>query len=633
MIKISNSDILAVENKLALTFDEKSREFIKCFESKDIQACPGAGKTTSLVAKLDIISNQMPFPDNSAVLVLTHTNVAVEEIRKKLGLNGNKLINYPNHVGTFQSFINKYLAIPMYINSYGARPKAIDNSLFNKKLLLKLKSYYLDNFLTMSSEANNYSSIERFIGDLEVEESKIVLKQSKGRRKTIVNKGKPSYRNIKRALANDVIEEVIKEGYLTFQHCYKLSVAYLDKYPHVKQLFQNRFKFVFIDEVQDTDETQFIILDKLFSNSDVVIQKIGDNNQAIFQFESKKDKTWDINPDYLELTHTKRLSTNIANVASSIALTQQELSGNNSIDIKPTIILFKEESIEQVINNFSELIIQHDLHNLESPVFKIIGGVAKSNDKGNTIPSYFPQYKNNNILIEGNNLTEKLINNFGMKATPKYLMELSLNIIIEYLSCKQIKNNENQYTRKSLLYSLKEKHPQKYLNCREILLKIYSEYKGESSIDIQLNELISEILSGLNLVIDQPLFDNIIKNYDISDKKTEKSNVYKYINDGFNFEIPISTVHKVKGETHTATLILETFKNGYDLFQLLDCLKGKNKAGLEAKKKLVYVAMTRATHFLCLAIQNKHNFGKKINCVTEDDIKCLEDNGFDVINL
>ena len=130
VVDITDEDIEKVEQKFGLTFDEESREFIKCLESKDIKACPGAGKTTSLVAKLDILSNYMPFEDNSGILVLTHTNVAVDEIKSKLGTNAQKVLGYPNHVGTFQSFINKYLAIPMYIKIYGRRPERIDSEKF-----------------------------------------------------------------------------------------------------------------------------------------------------------------------------------------------------------------------------------------------------------------------------------------------------------------------------------------------------------------------------------------------------------------------------------------------------------------------------------------------------------------------
>lgn len=106
--------------------------------------------------------------------------------------------------------------------------------------------------------------------------------------------------------------------------------------------------------------------------------------------------------------------------------------------------------------------------------------------------------------------------------------------------------------------------------------RAYSKYRAKQSIEACLNELLSEILLSFSIVIDD---DNL------------HSNNYHHATAGFN--IVVSTIHKVKGETHTATLVLETFKGGYDIFQLLNLLKGKKKGGLEAKKKLIYVAMTR----------------------------------------
>ena len=226
MLQITDEDIKKVEQKFKLDFDDESKEFIKCLKTKDIQACPGAGKTTSLVAKLDILSNQMPFSDNSGVLVLTHTNVAVDEIKSKLGLNAKIVLSYPNHVGTFQSFVDKYLAIPMYIKLFGNKPERIDSEIFEVKLLEKLKGYYLDNFIVFSSEANNFNNIEKYLKSLKVEEDKVVLKTSGGN-KTIVGKGKQTFNNLQRALSDNIVNQVRMDGYLTYNHCYILASIYI----------------------------------------------------------------------------------------------------------------------------------------------------------------------------------------------------------------------------------------------------------------------------------------------------------------------------------------------------------------------------------------------------------------------
>jgi superfamily I DNA and RNA helicase len=66
-IIITNNDISWAERILLPPrehFDEEQKAVIRCFETKDILACPGSGKTTALLAKLLILSQQMPLEKN-----------------------------------------------------------------------------------------------------------------------------------------------------------------------------------------------------------------------------------------------------------------------------------------------------------------------------------------------------------------------------------------------------------------------------------------------------------------------------------------------------------------------------------------------------------------------------------------
>ncbi|SGZ20797.1 UvrD-helicase domain-containing protein, partial [Moritella viscosa] len=211
MSLITEQDILDVENKLSLKFDDGSKEFIKCAVTKDIQACPGAGKTTSLIAKLDILASKMPFPNKSGILVLTHTNVAVNEIKSKLGYNGSKILRYPNHVGTFQSFVNKYLAIPMYVKIFGKKPEAIDSEIFNEKLVSLMNSYWVGESILKRCKEYNYKNVEVFLDDLKIYDDKIVLLQSGNREKVMVYSGKQYYNQLKSYLESDVVYQTISK--------------------------------------------------------------------------------------------------------------------------------------------------------------------------------------------------------------------------------------------------------------------------------------------------------------------------------------------------------------------------------------------------------------------------------------
>ena len=64
---------------------------------------------------------------------------------------------------------------------------------------------------------------------------------------------------------------------------------------------------------------------------------------------------------------------------------------------------------------------------------------------------------------------------------------------------------------------------------------------------------------------------------------------------------------KVKGETHIATLYLETEKSrGTDIKRILPLLEGKQlkeqKDLYEKSRRCIYVGFSRPSHLLCLAI-------------------------------
>ena len=88
-------------------------------------------------------------------------------------------------------------------------------------------------------------------------------------------------------------------------------------------------------------------------------------------------------------------------------------------------------------------------------------------------------------------------------------------------------------------------------------------------------------------------------------------NIYRYPNDNPKVHIRVGSIHSVKGETHTATLVLETFWNKHNLAKMLPWLDGSESGaksvGLQQRSrlKLHYVAMTRPTHLLCLAMQRR----------------------------
>ncbi|MEP2298099.1 UvrD-helicase domain-containing protein, partial [Algoriphagus sp.] len=102
-IEITDNQVRLAEKHLlpqGKSFDEERINFIKDLSTHDLHAVPGSGKTTALLAKLIALEQHLPFADRSGVLVISHTNAAVDEIKQKIGHICPRLFAYPNFIGT-----------------------------------------------------------------------------------------------------------------------------------------------------------------------------------------------------------------------------------------------------------------------------------------------------------------------------------------------------------------------------------------------------------------------------------------------------------------------------------------------------------------------------------------------------
>ena len=121
------------------------------------------------------------------------------------------------------------------------------------------------------------------------------------------------------------------------------------------------------------------------------------------------------------------------------------------------------------------------------------------------------------------------------------------------------------------------------------------------------------------VTIDANTFFNDVADGNQNEQNFEYGNIYKED----DIEIEIATVHAVKGETHAATLYLETFFNKYyESERLKEQFKGNAYRGTDddtlKSLKVVYVGMSRPRYLLCVAIQ-KDRF-HKMDCQELRDI-------------
>ena len=114
-------------------------------DSCDLLAVPGSGKTTALQAKLYCLSKLRPRSATDGILVLSHTNAAVDEIKKKLSKACPNLFEYSNFVGTIQDFVDSYLAIPYYNIRYSNPISRIDTAICREEFSKSIESKWIRN--------------------------------------------------------------------------------------------------------------------------------------------------------------------------------------------------------------------------------------------------------------------------------------------------------------------------------------------------------------------------------------------------------------------------------------------------------------------------------------------------------
>lgn len=628
-LNITDEDIAFVENQFGFKFNEGQKKIIRFWDSTDIQACPGSGKTTTLAAKLIILANKIPKSFKQGVCVITHTNVAVAEIKSKLDSYSNFYLNYPNHFGTIQSVVDKFFTIPAYKNEFKSSPTIDNDSYYD--IIERAKSREIEAAKTYLSRSKNIE----FLGVLSFNRTNFDVSDDVNETEPIVGKHTASYNTLL-----DLKNDILKKGYIKYEEAYSIAFKYLRENPQLKELFSKRFPLVFIDEMQDMETHQSELISDLCDGTSAVVQKIGDINQSIFNYSSSdKQNEWQpkINLD-LQLTETTRISENIVQVVKDICVAPQIMTGwVNPTPLKPTIILFDDTTILTVKDKFGELLIQNNLH--QGKPCKAVG--ARLSDSRLNINSYWNEFNRGYNKKDFSNITSFLENAKHLSTQSNNVKEIRkslLSILCKCLRLCKVKHPVTgfYFTPFSLyqyLNSLDDLSISKKMN--DNIIKWITIISQTEILKGEIETYVSDLLATFGGQVSEDL-KQFITNPEVEAASEKVENkIYHFTTNGEEVEIHFDTIHGVKGETHSATLYLETFNRVYDIgSKILEFIisterqRTRQRANDAFRKRLPlgYVAMTRATHFICLAV-HKDRYSENHRAYFENS------NEWNVINL
>jgi DNA helicase II / ATP-dependent DNA helicase PcrA len=632
---VSDADIDATQSYLGVHFDAARRDVLRSNDSFDVQACPGSGKTTLLVAKLAILAAKWPHA-RRGICVLSHTNVARLEIEEKLAgtVAGQRLLTYPHFIGTIHGFVNEFLSLPL-LRSEGRTIRLIDDDAcgeFCRRQLYSNRAYTKAKVFLAQKE--QYSP-DRTIRNLRYEGIDLTLSSAAG---TLpCGPASDSFR-----ILADIKQKASDSGLWRFDDMFAWGERLLAKVPDVVKATLWRFPAVFLDEMQDTSELQGHLLAGVFPSSSCgICQRFGDSNQAIF--DGGGSATADPFPgaNKRSIPNSQRFGPTIAVKAEPLAPTPS-LVGEGprrtifSAHIEPavmphTIFLFDSDSIEHVFPAFGKLMLDtFPTEVLQSDAFlaRAIGRVGRSESDSNKVPKrlgdYWTDYEPHAAKLEGR---------------PKSLADyahLAQRKRVSAVDCA-----EAVKTAVRGICDLAEViAPSKVSSGSQSARWLWAALRDDETAACLLRDLIwdwcidsvpvckmdwgGQIVSvrrALHTIIGEKWTPEAEAFCQWSEEFSEPSrsdgnktrfapNRYRHAANGRFVDIDVGTIHSAKGQTHTATLLVETFFKKHDMEDLLQWISGEmcgasSKDGKERQERmrLVYTAMTRPSHLLCLAIR------------------------------
>lgn len=631
-ILITDEDVQEISREFKCDFsDDSRRQALLRTTNMDVQACPGSGKTTLLVAKLAILAKKWRWRDRG-ILVLSHTNIARKEVERLLAKHayGHKLLSYPHYIGTIQSFVDGFLALPL-LKSQGLETFRIDDGAFAKAAASHAKARERE-FLWFHKR--QYQGIE-FLQNARFEYLQGKLNVGCADRNFILGRDTDSF-----SAMSKMKTKLAREGFFRFDDMFAMAEKYVFDYPWVLQGLRSRFAWVFIDEMQDTTDTADSLLNHLFWGG-CIYQRFGDGNQAIFHGEGneKPQSSFPKKEICIDLPKSKRFSCLIAHLASPLsAIHPQTLEGNSErSNLQNTIFLLDNDSVSSVLPAFGAVIREQFGQTLPRDFTAKAVGSRKSPRKAPVdIDKYLPHdvgdywsdfdYRFTNKSGGENRLLEFMTKAWSFCNKTGEFKE-GYSLVIEGLvrSAEELGlvDGENKRISKAVLLQKVLASSNKTRRRFDSLMidLCMNSARLTNNVWVSIIKAVSEILMEL-FPNQNPKRLSVFFEFEdhfATPAKSENSNhinrrnIYRYEVDGFSCDIEVATIHSIKGETHNATLVLETYFNkNHDLKKtipfLFEATNNCESADENTKEHLkrIYVAMTRPQSLLCLAFRKDH---------------------------
>ena len=602
----------------------------------------GSGKTRVLTYKIAYLMTEGVDPFN--ILALTFTNKAAKEMKERIAnIVGGEARNL--WMGTFHSVFARILRIEAHKIGYTSNFTIYDTDDSQKLVGRIIKELNLDKdnykyksiFSRISSMKNNFISAKSYINDDE-----LLLSDKISNR--------PSFNQIYK----EYVDRCFKAGAMDFDDLLLKTNELLSKYPETLAKYQNIFKYILVDEYQDTNHSQYLII-KALSDKFQNICVVGDDAQSIYSFRGANiNNILNFQKDFpdsklFRLEQNYRSTKNIVNAANSLIENNQKrlkksvwTENESGEKISVNKLLTDGEEGRFVASSIFETKMQNQLNNKDFAILYRTNAQSRSFEdalRKKNIPyrvygglSFYQRKEIKDVLAylrllinsEDEQAFKRIINfparGIGQTTLNKITIEAKKLNVSDYSFIKDFsKSTEilNSSTKNKLLdfvimlESLKvnTENLNVFDVTKEVLKQsgLYNLYKKDESLEgVNRIQNIEELLNGIKDFVDNNEFEDksvssFLQNIALA---TDQDN-----EDDDRNKVSLMTIHLAKGLEFPYVYIVGLEEN---LFPSAMNLNSRNE--LEEERRLFYVALTRAEKKVFLSyVLSRYRWGKLVD--------------------
>lgn len=272
----------------------------------------GSGKTRVLTFRIAHLMAQGV--DSFNILALTFTNKAAREMKKRISDIVGTTEAKNLWMGTFHSVFAKLLRFDGDKLGFPSNFTIYDTQDSQRLLSSIIKEMGLDKDIykykqvqnRISSYKNSLITVKAYFNDKELVEADAMSKR-------------PRMGDI----YQNYVDRCFKAGAMDFDDLLLRTNELLNRYPEILAKYQDRFRYILVDEYQDTNHSQYLIV-KALSDRYQNICVVGDDAQSIYSFRGANiSNILNFQKDYddvgmYRLEQNYRSTKNIVNAANSI---------------------------------------------------------------------------------------------------------------------------------------------------------------------------------------------------------------------------------------------------------------------------------------------------------------------------